>query len=219
MILKTIRVFVVPVFGLLAAAQLATAQLGPLAPQVPAGKDSAPANSPAAGTNQDKVIATPPPSPGSVIKSPAKLVPPGFTNQTIAQKAPGESIILPPSVPDPLEPVNRVLWGFNRGFMTGLVKPTAKVYRFVVRKPIRTGIANFGRNITYPGRLINNLLQKKWDGARVETDRFFCNTVVGVGGFVDVATKWKIPKSDADFGQTFGQWGWKPKVFLMLPVY
>ncbi len=32
-------------------------------------------------------------------------------------------------------------------------------------------------------------------------------------------TKWKIPKSDADFGQTFGQWGWKPHFFIMLPVY
>jgi ABC-type transporter lipoprotein component MlaA/pimeloyl-ACP methyl ester carboxylesterase len=157
-----------------------------------------------------------------VIKSPAKLVPPGFANPTVApnvQPPPGGIVILPPSVPDPLEPLNRVLWGIDKGIMTGVVKPTARVYRFVVRKPIRTGIANFGRNITYPGRLINNLLQKKWSGARVETDRFFCNTVVGAAGFVDVASKWNIPKSDADFGQTFGQWGWKPRAFLMLPVY
>jgi ABC-type transporter lipoprotein component MlaA len=34
-----------------------------------------------------------------------------------------------------------------------------------------------------------------------------------------VATQWKIPKSDADFGQTFGQWGWKPHFYIMLPVY
>ncbi|HEY0549113.1 MAG TPA: MlaA family lipoprotein, partial [Verrucomicrobiae bacterium] len=38
-------------------------------------------------------------------------------------------------------------------------------------------------------------------------------------GFVDVATRWKIPKSDADFGQTFGQWGWKPGCYLMLPLF
>ena len=41
----------------------------------------------------------------------------------------------------------------------------------------------------------------------------------GVAGFWDVATQWKIPKSDADFGQTFGQWGWRPHFFLMLPVF
>ena len=40
-----------------------------------------------------------------------------------------------------------------------------------------------------------------------------------MAGIFDVGTKWKIPKSDADFGQTFGQWGWKPAFFLMLPVF
>jgi hypothetical protein len=67
--------------------------------------------------------------------------------------------------------------------------------------------------------LINNLLQGKWSGARDESYRFVCNTTVGVAGFFDVGTKWKIPKSDADFGQTLGQWGWKPGCFIMLPVF
>ena len=67
--------------------------------------------------------------------------------------------------------------------------------------------------------MINNLLQGKWNGARDETYRFVCNTTVGIAGIFDPATKWKIPKSDADFGQTFGQWGWKPQFFIMLPVY
>jgi ABC-type transporter lipoprotein component MlaA/pimeloyl-ACP methyl ester carboxylesterase len=130
-----------------------------------------------------------------------------------------ESVVLPPSVPDPIEPFNRAMWAFNQGLMTDVVKPTSRVYRFVVAKPIRTGIGNFGRNLTYPGRLINNLLQKKWSGARDETYRFACNTTVGVVGFWDVGTKWNIPKSDADFGQTFGQWGWKPQLFIMLPLF
>ena len=138
----------------------------------------------------------------------------GFTRPPAA-----ETVVLPKSVPDPIEPVNRVMWAFNKGLMTGVIKPTSKVYRFVVVKPVRTGIGHFGRNLTYPGRLINNLLQGKWSGARDESYRFVCNTTVGVAGFFDVGTKWKIPKSDADFGQTFGQWGWKPQCFLMLPIY
>ena len=111
------------------------------------------------------------------------------------------------------------MWSFNQGVIRGVVKPSAVVYRFVVVKPVRTGIANFGRNIAYPGRLLNNLIQGKWAGARNETDRFFLNTIVGGAGFVDVATRWKIEKSDADFGQTFGQWGWKPGCYLMLPIF
>jgi ABC-type transporter lipoprotein component MlaA len=130
-----------------------------------------------------------------------------------------ETVVLPKSVPDPIEPFNRVMWGFNKALMTGVIKPTSRVYRFVVVKPIRTGIGNFGRNLTYPGRLINNLLQGKWNGARDESYRFVCNTTVGVAGIFDPATKWKVPKSDADFGQTFGKWGWKPGCFLMLPIY
>jgi len=130
-----------------------------------------------------------------------------------------ETVVLPKSVPDPLEPFNRVMWGFNKAVMTGVIKPTSRVYRFVIAKPVRTGIENFGHNLTYPGRLINNLLQEKWAGARDETYRFACNTTVGLAGFFDPATRWKIPKSDADFGQTFGQWGWQPQFFIMLPVY
>jgi ABC-type transporter lipoprotein component MlaA len=102
--------------------------------------------------------------------------------------------------------------------MTGVIRPTSRVYRFVVVKPVRTGISNFGKNLIYPGRLINNVLQGKWRGARDETYRFVCNSTVGVAGIFDVGTKWKIPKSDADFGQTFGQWGWQPQCFLMLPI-
>jgi len=148
----------------------------------------------------------------------------GFTNPPVADlsrrsQTEAGTVILPKSIPDPLEPFNRVMWGFNKGLMTGVIKPTSRVYRFVVVKPIRTGIGNFGKNLTYPGRLINNLLQGKWSGARDESYRFVCNTTVGVAGFFDPATKWKIPKSDADFGQTFGQWGWKPQCFLMLPIY
>jgi ABC-type transporter lipoprotein component MlaA/pimeloyl-ACP methyl ester carboxylesterase len=150
-------------------------------------------------------------TPPSVPTEPARI--------TTLQKANAETVVLPKSVPDPIEPLNRVMWAFNKGLMTGVIKPTSKVYRFVVRKPVRTGIGNFGKNLTYPGRLINNLLQGKWSGARDESYRFVCNTTVGVAGFFDVGSKWKIPKSDADFGQTFGKWGWKPGCFLMLPFF
>jgi ABC-type transporter lipoprotein component MlaA/pimeloyl-ACP methyl ester carboxylesterase len=159
---------------------------------------------------------------GLMASSRAQTSPATATNaapQTNAQSNPAEMVVLPKSVPDPLEPINRVIWGFNKAVMTGVIKPTSRVYRFVVVKPVRTGIGNFGRNLTYPGRLINNLLQGKWSGARDESYRFLCNTTVGVAGFFDPATHWKIPKSDADFGQTFGQWGWKPQCFIMLPIY
>ncbi len=175
-----------------------------------------------------KKVGTLNPPPGRRIRSSALLVLSLYaspfalgqgTAAGVTNSSAGDTVVLPKSVPDPIEPLNRTVWAFNKGLMTGIIKPTSRVYRFVVVKPVRTGIRNFGRNLTYPGRLINHLLQGKWSGARDETYRFFCNTTVGIAGFFDVGTKWKIPKSDADFGQTFGQWGWNPGCFIMLPVF
>ena len=157
-----------------------------------------------------------------VTSSPAQTqssIPTGPTLQTNLHQAGAEIVVLPKSVPDPIEPLNRIVYAFNKGLMSGVVKPTAKVYRLIVFKPVRTGIGNIGKNLIYPGRLINNLLQGKWSGARDESYRFVCNTTVGVAGFFDVADKWNIRKSDADFGQTFGQWGWKPQCYIMLPIF
>ena len=136
---------------------------------------------------------------------------------TRTNSAAAETFVLPASVPDPFEPFNRAMWSFNKGVMTGVVKPTSRVYRFVVVKPVRTSLGNFSRNLTYPGRLINNLLQGRWAGARDESYRFLCNSTIGLAGLFDEAEKMKIPKSDADFGQTFGHWGWEPRCYIMLP--
>jgi len=38
---------------------------------------------------------------------------------------------------------------FNKGFMTSVVRPASKVYRRVVVKPVRTGLGNMGKNLTF----------------------------------------------------------------------
>ncbi len=129
------------------------------------------------------------------------------------QKAPFPEIIA-----DPIEPVNRAVWAANRGVLKGVIQPTARVYRAVVPKPVRGSIDHFTRNVTYPGRVVNHVLQGRWQGAGDESLRFLTNTTVGVGGFFDVASRWKMPQSEADFSETFGKWGWQPQSFVMLPL-
>lgn len=107
----------------------------------------------------------------------------------------------------------------NEGLLVGVIHPSARAYRTVVPTRARESIRDFGRNITYPGRVVNHMLQGRWDGAGDETARFVTNSTAGVAGFFDPATKWNIPKSDADFGQTFGTWGWKPKNYVVLPFF
>jgi ABC-type transporter lipoprotein component MlaA/pimeloyl-ACP methyl ester carboxylesterase len=125
--------------------------------------------------------------------------------------------LFPDTTPDPLERINRGVWAANRGILVGVMQPSSRVYRKVVPQPARRSVTHFARNITYPGRLVNHALQGRWDGAGSESLRFLTNTTVGVGGLFDVASQWKIKKSEADFGQTFYGWGWKPSTYLMLP--
>jgi ABC-type transporter lipoprotein component MlaA/pimeloyl-ACP methyl ester carboxylesterase len=125
--------------------------------------------------------------------------------------------LMPESLSDPLEPFNRGVWEFNRGLMHGFLHPLSAGYRAVVPEPARASVRNFSRNITYPGRLLNHALQGRWTGAGDESLRFLCNTTAGAGGLFDVASRWNIGRSEADFAQTFNQWGWKPENFVVLP--
>jgi ABC-type transporter lipoprotein component MlaA/pimeloyl-ACP methyl ester carboxylesterase len=136
-----------------------------------------------------------------------------------SQSLAADSIVLPSGFKDPIEGFNRAMWGFNKGFMNSVVRPFSRGYRHVVVKPVRTGIGKMGKNFTYPDRFANNLLQGSWAGAGEETERCLCNTIIGLGGFFDVATHWGIPMHDARFGQTFQKWGWKPAFYLMLPIF
>ncbi|MES2477011.1 MAG: VacJ family lipoprotein [Verrucomicrobiota bacterium] len=123
----------------------------------------------------------------------------------------------PEVLADPYEPVNRGIWKFNKGVLLGVLRPTTYVYRNIVPRPARKSISNFTRNALTPGRLINEALQGRWQSAGDESVRFLTNTTVGVAGLFDVASRWNIPKPEAQFSQTFHQWGWKPHGFVMLP--
>lgn len=131
---------------------------------------------------------------------------------------PDDEIILPEPIGDPIEPVNRALWSLNQGLLKGAIQPSSKVYRAVVPSDVRRGFRNAGRNLQYPRNLAVNLLQRRWAGARNETYRFLLNSVGGLGGLFDVASDAGIPSAERDFGQAFRDWGWNPKVFLLLPI-
>lgn len=122
------------------------------------------------------------------------------------------------AVPDPIEGFNRCSWGVNVWLFRGVVYPLSFGYNFVAPKPVRSKISNAGHNLTYPVRLINNCFQGKWRGAWTETERFGVNTTVGLGGLFDPATKWKIGRSDQDFGLTLGHYGSGPWFYLVIPI-
>jgi ABC-type transporter lipoprotein component MlaA len=137
---------------------------------------------------------------------------PLLVSDTSGQRPP----VLEP-VSDPLEPVNRAVFEFNAQLTRWVIGPLSTGYRLAVPTPVRKSISRFGENIVYPKRLLSTLLQTKWEGAWIETERFFINTTAGGVGFFDPASRWGFEKYDEDFGQAFGWWGIDPGFYFMLP--
>jgi len=88
---------------------------------------------------------------------------------------------VPESIPDPFEPVNRRIDKVNEKLAVGVIRPTTGAYRYIVPAPARRSVTNFSRNITYPVRLVNNVLQGRWKGTGDESLRFITNSTVGIG--------------------------------------
>jgi phospholipid-binding lipoprotein MlaA len=119
---------------------------------------------------------------------------------------------------DPWEEFNAKTFEFNRRMDKYALKPVAMGWKTVVPQPAGIMIANAFDNLTVVPRVVNNLLQGKWDGAGREVSRFLINSTAGVGGLFDPAKNvWHITKSPADFGQTLGKWGIGAGPYLVLP--
>lgn len=119
---------------------------------------------------------------------------------------------------DPLEPMNRDILAFNRTFDRFFFKPLAQGYRTVVPDLGRTAIRNFLDNLGEPVVFANNVMQGEFTRADHTAGRFFINSVVGVGGIVDVATKSGLEPESGDFGQTLYRWGVPDGPYLVLPI-
>lgn len=119
---------------------------------------------------------------------------------------------------DPLSGYNRSMTTFNDKMFTYALNPVSEAYAFVIPQPLRIGLSNFIKNINYPVRLTNNLLQGKIQNVSDETERFIVNSTVGLAGLMDPAqTYMNIPEHREDFGQTLGYYGVAPGFHIVLP--
>ena len=119
---------------------------------------------------------------------------------------------------DPWEPMNRRIFAFNETVDRYALEPVATGWDFVLPDRVQTSITNFRDHLVLPTRFANDVLQLKLWQAYETAWRAIVNTTVGVGGLFDVASMWKIKKSDEDFGQTLGYWGVPPGPYLVLPL-
>lgn len=127
---------------------------------------------------------------------------------------------MPPDDPsDPLEPVNRGIYKFNRVADTYVLRPVAKGYTQYTPTQFQKGVHNFLDNLFYPTTIVNAALQGKIAQSGKDLGRFVINSTIGLVGLMDVATPLGLERNNEDLGQTLGKWGVPEGWYLMLPFF
>ena len=123
-------------------------------------------------------------------------------------------------VSDPLEPMNRAIFGFNEKVDHYVLDPITRGYRFLVPAPARRGVERFFVNLKQPVVFTNLILQGRGRDAVLTFGRFAANTTLGVAGVFDFANDvigW--PRTSADFGQTLAVYGIPSGPYLVVPIF
>jgi phospholipid-binding lipoprotein MlaA len=119
---------------------------------------------------------------------------------------------------DPYEPFNREALKRNAKIDTYIVIPTVEAYFSLVPEDGRRGVHNFLGNLALPTIFLNDMMQGEVSRAGKSMWRLTVNSTVGLGGFLDPASKMGIPGHGEDFGQTLAVWGVGEGPYLILPL-
>ena len=120
---------------------------------------------------------------------------------------------------DPYEQTNREMLDFNGKLDRYVVIPSVAVYFFLVPEGGRRGVHNFLGNLSLPTIFVNDMLQGELSRAGKSMWRLVINSTLGLGGFLDPASKIGIPGHGEDFGQTLAVWGADEGPYLVLPFF
>ncbi len=118
---------------------------------------------------------------------------------------------------DPWERLNRFTYRFNARFDEAIFLPVADTYRRAPR-PIRAGIHNFFFNLGEIDSVINYTLQWRLRYGLRSLERLAINSILGIGGLFDVASKLRLPGAPTGFATTLAKWGMHPGPYLVIPV-
>jgi phospholipid-binding lipoprotein MlaA len=119
---------------------------------------------------------------------------------------------------DPWVRFNEQTFWFNHDLLDRYaLKPAATLWHEAVPDLVSQSLGHAFDNLDTPQRLVNNLLQGRFEGAGREAARLLLNTTVGVAGLFDVANHVGVKESYADTGQTLGTYGVGPGPYLVVP--
>jgi len=140
------------------------------------------------------------------------------TSAQAAPATPAKPAPVTGAIYDPIEPVNRGIFWFNRQADYFVIRPVAYGYRYITPQAVRTRIGNASDNLYEPVNMLNAFLQGDFTQGMTTFWRFLLNTTVGLGGLHDVAAEAGLQRRTEDFGQTLGAWGLGEGPYLVLPI-
>jgi phospholipid-binding lipoprotein MlaA len=120
---------------------------------------------------------------------------------------------------DPWESWNRKVFAFNESLDENVLKPVATGYSNVVPQLVRTYVSNFFSNIGDAWSAVNLVLQGRFQPALMQGFRFSVNSVLGLGGILDIASEAGIDRNTQDLGMTFGHWGFGTGAYVVWPLF
>ncbi len=118
---------------------------------------------------------------------------------------------------DPWETLNRRVYYFNYLVDKTFLIPVVNTYKFITPDPVEKGVSNFFKNTGYLDTAVNSTLQLKGRKTMRAIARFTINSILGLGGLFDVASKMGMPKPYEDFGLTLSNYGVPRGPYLILP--
>jgi phospholipid-binding lipoprotein MlaA len=116
-------------------------------------------------------------------------------------------------VNDPNEDMNRRIMAVNQAFL----EPAAELVDAVVPDRVHDRVRDFNSNLKEPRIFVNNVLQGRFEAATRTTGRFVVNSLIGVGGLVDIAGREGLQQQSGDFGQTLFVWGVPAGPYVVRP--
>ena len=91
-------------------------------------------------------------------------------------------------------------------------------YKFITPDFVENRVTNFFKNAKVLNTMANSAFQLKGRKSMRALGRFTMNTVLGLGGLFDVASKMGMPKPYEDFGLTLAHYGVGRGPYLVLPL-
>ena len=120
--------------------------------------------------------------------------------------------------PDPWESFNKRIYQFNYQIERLVITPIVNTYKFITPDFVEDRVSNFFKNAKVLNTMTNSAFQFKGRKSMRALGRFTINTILGLGGLFDVASKMGMPKPYEDFGLTLAHYGVGRGPSLVLPI-